>query len=574
VTFVRRLVLGSVLILVLTVGILFWTAERSLRRDLEDEVARTLASEAALVRAGLPADSASWQPFVRRLATQIKHRITLLDRAGWVLADSDFPLGPLPAIENHANRPEVRAALSGGTGRASRRSETVGRLLMYVAIQGGPGVVRVAASLEQVDDLVGQAQRAVAGAAFVALLIGTILAVAAGRSIAKPLIEIGSAARAIAAGAAPRFPRSGIPEIDGLVQALRQMHQQLGDRFEELRREQAETAALVESMIEGVIAADERGRIVMANPAARRLLGYDLADRLPNLPALFRVKAAREVVTAVLAGQAVQDRELEMDDGVFLMNARPLPSGGAVLVIHDLTDTRRLETIRRDFVANVSHELKTPLTSISGYTETLLGDGPDPETTRRFLSTILANARRMQRLVDNLLDLARLEAGHWQPEQEPVDIAGVAEDAWDSLGNNSRTQSIQFVLEVPPDAATVFADTDAIRQVLINLLDNSIRYTPVGGRIVCRSRIDGNGVAISIEDNGSGIVREHLPRVFERFYRADASRSRDEGGTGLGLAIVKHLVEAHGGRVAAESERGAGTTITCWFPNPANTELV
>jgi two-component system, OmpR family, phosphate regulon sensor histidine kinase PhoR len=574
VTFVRRLVLGSVLILVLTVGILFWTAERSLRRDLEDEVARTLASEAALVRAGLPADSASWQPFVRRLATQIKHRITLLDRAGWVLADSDFPLGPLPAIENHANRPEVRAALSGGTGRASRRSETVGRLLMYVAIQGGPGVVRVAASLEQVDDLVGQAQRAVAGAAFVALLIGTILAVAAGRSIAKPLIEIGSAARAIAAGAAPRFPRSGIPEIDGLVQALRQMHQQLGDRFEELRREQAETAALVESMIEGVIAADERGRIVMANPAARRLLGYDLADRLPNLPALFGVKAAREVVTAVLAGQAVQDRELEMDDGVFLMNARPLPSGGAVLVIHDLTDTRRLETIRRDFVANVSHELKTPLTSISGYTETLLGDGPDPETTRRFLSTILANARRMQRLVDNLLDLARLEAGHWQPEQEPVDIAGVAEDAWDSLGNNSRTQSIQFVLEVPPDAATVFADTDAIRQVLINLLDNSIRYTPVGGRIVCRSRIDGNGVAISIEDNGSGIVREHLPRVFERFYRADASRSRDEGGTGLGLAIVKHLVEAHGGRVAAESERGAGTTITCWFPNPANTELV
>jgi two-component system, OmpR family, phosphate regulon sensor histidine kinase PhoR len=574
VTFVRRLVLGSVLILVLTVGILFWTAERSLRRDLEDEVARTLASEAALVRAGLPADSASWQPFVRRLATQIKHRITLLDRAGWVLADSDFPLGPLPAIENHANRPEVRAALSGGTGRASRRSETVGRLLMYVAIQGGPGVVRVAASLEQVDDLVGQAQRAVAGAAFVALLIGTILAVAAGRSITKPLIEIGSAARAIAAGAAPRFPRSGIPEIDGLVQALRQMHQQLGDRFEELRREQAETAALVESMIEGVIAADERGRIVMANPAARRLLGYDLADRLPNLPALFRVKAAREVVTAVLAGQAVQDRELEMDDGVFLMNARPLPSGGAVLVIHDLTDTRRLETIRRDFVANVSHELKTPLTSISGYTETLLGDGPDPETTRRFLSTILANARRMQRLVDNLLDLARLEAGHWQPEQEPVDIAGVAEDAWDSLGNNSRTQSIQFVLEVPPDAATVFADTDAIRQVLINLLDNSIRYTPVGGRIVCRSRIDGNGVAISIEDNGSGIVREHLPRVFERFYRADASRSRDEGGTGLGLAIVKHLVEAHGGRVAAESERGAGTTITCWFPNPANTELV
>ena len=566
-TFVRRLVAGSVLILLLTVMILLWVAEHSLRRDLEGDIGRALESEARLVREALPPDSTEWPAAVRRLAIETGHRITLIDQHGWVKADSHFPSGPLPPLDNHSQRPEVRAALAVGRGVASRRSETIGQLLLYVAIPGGPGVVRVAAGLDQVDQVVSRAQQAIAGAALIALLIGTVLALAAGRSVARPLVEIGSAARAIAAGAPPRFPRSGIPDIDGLVQALRQMHQQLGDRFDELRREQAETAALVESMVEGVIAADGRGRIVTANPAARRMLGYDQTDPLPGLPELFRVKAAREVVDAALEGDAVQDRELEMDDRVFLMNARPLPSGGAVLVIHDLTEVRRLEAMRRDFVANVSHELKTPLTSISGYAETLLTDTPDGETTRRFLTTIVTNARRMQRLVDNLLDLARLEAGRWQPELEPIDIAEAAQDTWSALRDGSRALAVEFGVEVAEDAATVLADADAVRQVLTNLLDNSLRYTPPGGRILCRSRIEGEGVAISVTDNGSGIVPEHLPRIFERFYRSDPSRSRDEGGTGLGLAIVKHLVEAHGGRVSAESGRGVGTTIACWFPN-------
>jgi PAS domain S-box-containing protein len=567
VSFVRRLVAGSVFILVLAVLILLWVAEHSLRRDLEGDITRTLESEARLVREALPADSVAWPGAVRRMAAETGHRITLIGRDGWVRADSDFPPGPLPPIQNHSQRPEVRAALAGHRGVASRRSETVGRLLLYVAMPGGPGVVRVAAGLDQVDEIVSRAQQAIAGAALLAILIGSVLALAAGRSIAQPLVEIGSAARDIAAGAPPRFPRSGIPDIDILVQALREMHHQLGDRFAQLRREQAETAALVQSMVEGVIAADERGRIVTLNPAARRMLGYSEGDALPGLPELFRVKAAREVVDAVLQGEAVQDRELEMDDRVFLMNARPLPSGGAVLVIHDLTEMRRLEAMRRDFVANVSHELKTPLTSISGYAETLLTDTPEPETTRRFLSTIATNARRMQRLVDNLLDLARLEAGRWQPEREPIDVAEAARDTWDALRDGSRAVAVDFAVEVADDADTVLADADAIRQVLTNLLDNSLRYTPRGGRIVCRSRVEGDGVSISVADNGSGIVPEHLPRIFERFYRSDPSRSREEGGTGLGLAIVKHLVEAHGGRVSAESARGVGTTITCWFPN-------
>jgi len=563
-------VLGIVAILILVVLVLLWGAERSLRRDLESDIAAALENEARLIREALPADSLGWDESVHRLARQNGHRITLVDRTGRVRADSDFPPGPLPeTIENHAGRPEVHAALDGRAGAATRRSETVGRRLMYVAVPGGPGAVRVAADLTQVDATIRRAQGAVAGAALLALVVGTVLALVAGRSVARPLTDIATVARAIAAGAPPRFPRSGIPEVDVLVQSLRQMHRQLADRFEELRREQAESAALVESMVEGVVAADGRGHIVTANPAARRLLGYGPTEPLPDLPELFRVKAAREVVDAVLEGDVVQNRQLEMDDRVFLMNARPLPTGGAVLVLHDLTETRRLEAVRRDFVANVSHELKTPLTSISGYAETLLGDSADPEMAQGFLRTILSNARRMQRLVDDLLDLSRIESGRWQPTLSEVDIAAVARESWAALAGRADSRHIDLTLDLAPEATAVAADLDAIRQILTNLMDNSLRHTPEGGRVTCLARrLDGE-VSVAIRDNGSGITREHLPRIFERFYRADQSRSRDEGGTGLGLAIVKHLVEAHGGRVSAESERGSGTTVTCLFPDPA-----
>ncbi len=570
-TFATRLVAGTLLVLVLAVAVLLFVAERSLRRDLVGDIERSLESEAVLIREALPADSGGWGEAVRRLAAnQGNRRITLVDAAGRVRADSDFPPGPLPAIESHLDRPEIQAALVGRTGVATRHSETVGRPMLYVAVPGGPGAIRVAADLRQVDDIVRRAQAAVLGAALLALLVGALLALVAGRSIARPLTQITTAARAIAAGTPPRFPRSGVPDIDALVQALRQMHRQLADRFEELRREQAETAALVESMVEGVIAADGRGRVVTANPAARRLLGYDPLDPVHDLAELIRAKAAREVVDAVLGGASVQDREVELDGRSVLLNARPLPAGGAVLVMHDLTELRRLEAVRRDFVANVSHELKTPLTSISGYAETLLSDPPDPDMARGFLRTILGNARRMQRLVDDLLDLSRIESGGWQPQPTEIDVAAAAREAWTEVSARPESREVEFGVEVEPGAEMLCADHDAVRQVLTNLMENSLRHTPAGGRIECVARRDGAGIAVSVRDSGTGITREHLPRIFERFYRADLSRSREEGGTGLGLAIVKHLVEAHGGRVSAESERGQGTTVTCWFPAPGS----
>ena len=564
--FAGRLVVGTILVLLVTVSVLVWTAEVSLRRHLETDFAVGLEREARLVREALPASREDWGPLIHRFASQNAHRITLIDHTGIVIEDSEVPASQLATLENHRNREEVAAALSGRTGRAARGSASVGRRLMYVAIPGGPGVVRLAADLDQVNQTVRRAQGSVLLAALMALLLGAVLAFVAGRAIARPLTEISSAAAAIAGGNAPRFPHSGIPDIEALVRGLRQMHLQLTERFQALQQEQSETALMVDSMAEGVIAADHRGRVLNANESARRLLGYEPGSALPDLPQLFRAKTARGVVDAALHGKSIMGAELELDGMVLVLSASPLPTGGVILVMQDLTEIRRLEAMRRDFVANVSHELKTPLTSISGYSETLLTDHPDAETAQRFLQVILGNAQRMQRLVDSLLDLSRIESGRWQPKLEAVDLRPLIRGVFDDYHERSAGNKVTMEMDLDPAAVVIVADEDAVRQVVLNLVDNALRYTSAGGKVICRSRVEADEIALSVSDTGAGITREHLPRIFERFYRADASRSREEGGTGLGLAIVKHLVEAHGGRVLAESTRGQGTTITAFFP--------
>ena len=399
------------------------------------------------------------------------------------------------------------------------------------------------------------------------LLLSVVLALAVGRSISSKLVALSAAARAIAAGTLPRFPNSRIPEMAALVQALRQMDRELTDRVEGLRQEQAEGSAMIAAMGEGIIASDQRGRVVIANPAARRLLGYRPDEPLPDLRTLFREKLAREAVDEVLDGAEVQEREFDFDGQVISLNARQLAGGGAVLVLHDLTQVRRLEAIRRDFVANVSHELKTPLTSISGYAETLAEGGVDAATQQRFLETIRSNAMRMHRLVDDLLDLSRIESGRWVPRPEATSAAVVARDVLGAVADHAGARGVALTLKLAADADTIFCDAAALGQILGNLVDNSLRYTPRGGTITVNTIRTGATITISVVDTGSGIPGEHHDRIFERFYRAEPSRSRAEGGTGLGLAIVKHLVEAHGGSVGVESGLGEGTTIWARFPD-------
>ena len=399
----------------------------------------------------------------------------------------------------------------------------------------------------------------------VAFLAAGILTWLLGRSVTKPLDDLNDAARAFAAGRSPEYPESQVPEIARHALELRLVHQELANRLAQLRSEREETRTLIESMADGVLAANARGEIVSSNSAARRLLGYRDDAELPPLGALFHDKPARDTLRDALAGRDVGQRALEVEDRVLLATGRTLPDGGTLLVLRDVTELRRLETVRRDFVANVSHELKTPLTSIAGYAETLAAESRDPQVTR-FADTILSNARRMQRLVDELLDLSRIESGRWQPVRRVIELEPAAREAWTAFAERATAGQVRFEVHVAPDAHAVPADADALRQVFTNLFDNALRHTPPGGRIRVSADVVSDSVRLAVEDTGSGIPSDQLPRIFERFYRVDAGRARQQGGSGLGLAIVKHLVEAHGGSVEAESALGRGTAIRMTFP--------
>ena len=536
-SFAGRLVLGTFSVVILALMVLIWGSERTLRTSLEADLHASLEREARLVASMLPSDTTLWQGVVERVANDEGHRIVVSNADGRVHASTDSLVG----------------------GRVIRAEQQYGALR-----------VMAAARLDDLDAAVDRARTSMMLAAFSALLVALGLAFVAGRSIARPLVELSGAARAIAQGAQPRFPRSNIPEVDSLAQALRQMHRDLADRFTELQQERASSTAIVDAMTDGIVASDGRGRVVLVNAAARRMLDYDHDEPLPNLQALFRVKLARKAVDEVLEGNTVQDREVEMDGRTFSINARPAGDAGTVLILRDLTEMRRLESVRRDFVANVSHELKTPLTSISGYAETLAGGDVDPATTARFLGTILTNAQRMQVLVDDLLDLSRVESGRWTPHIGLVDLEPAVSEAWGQFTDRATAKQVDLRRHLAADATPLQADPEAIRHILCNLFDNALRYVERGGDIVISSKRLDEGIEIAVTDDGSGIPAEHLPRVFERFYRVDPSRSREEGGTGLGLSIVKHMVEAHGGRVSAESELRRGTTVRCWFPGDRN----
>ncbi|HEX4632541.1 MAG TPA: ATP-binding protein, partial [Gemmatimonadales bacterium] len=513
-------------------------------------------------------DSLAWSDVAHRLGAMIGRRVTLIDPTGRVRGDADFPLEALPHLENHLLRPEVQQALKEGVGTYQRLSASTNERQLYVAVRGGPpglALVRVSATLGSVDAAVWATERTILGVGILAVLGAALVAWLMGLSLSRPLVQLAGSARAIAAEGEPVFPDSRIREVGDHVRALRAMHEELQGRFAELRREREESRTLVESMTDGVIAADSAGRIGTCNAAARRMLGRTAAEAIPELGLLFLEKGSRDFVREILAGREVDERELTVGGRVLLGTGRMLPDGGTLFVLRDVTALRRLETVRRDFVANVSHELKTPLTSIAGYAETIAAEAEAESPARHFAGTILANAKRMHRLVEDLLDLSKIESGGWRPVPRVVDLSAAAREAWSPFAEAAADRGVSFELKVPA-SVSIAADPDALRQILSNLYDNSLRHTPRGGNITVWSAPAGDGVVLEVRDTGSGILAEHLPRIFERFYRADPARSRDQGGTGLGLAIVKHLVEAHSGRVDAESTPGRGTTIRIVLP--------
>ena len=425
---------------------------------------------------------------------------------------------------------------------------------------GGDGV-----SEQEADLFLRQVRRDILFAGLGTLVVGVLFARALARPLARPIEELSDVARALAAGDLTRRPMlSGPGEVGDLDDALRRLAAQLEARLRALQAEESPLVAITESINEGVIAVDRHGRVVRVNAVARGLLA--LQDPVPfpvhRLPADRTLRGALE---AALQGRDADPADVTVEERTISLTARPLPEGGAVLALYDLSPFRKLEAVRRDFVANVSHELRTPLTIISGFVETLHDEDVPPPLRRQFLGMVSGNVMRMGRIVDDLLDLSRIESGGWVPNPTEQDMPALANEILGPLRTRADERGVRLGTDIASDATRLYADYTAARQILTNLAENALRYTSEGS-VVLFARAESGGVWIGVRDTGVGISADHLPRLFERFYRVDPGRSREAGGTGLGLAIVRHLTEAHGGRVHAESTLGEGTSISAWFP--------
>jgi two-component system phosphate regulon sensor histidine kinase PhoR len=563
----QRLLLGALIVVGFLAVLIVTIVDRQLRQRLRDDASQFLASDAALVGGLWQRDSLFPDSLADRSGDALGRRVTLIRPDGVVIGDSEFDDAALVGLQNHASRPEVADALAGRVGASRRPSPSTGVQEMYVAVPvTGRGVARISLPTERIDAVTNDARRDLLGASLLALLGALAIAFLFSRSVSRPIEELRDVAEALADGDLARRPTMRAPgEVGDLAVALRELAEQLSSRLRALENDETLLVQLTESLNEGVIAVDLNRQVVRINETARRLLGTRAPLPFPvdDLP---RDVVLRDALEDALTGEIRDGTEIVIAGRTLNITARPLTGGGAVLALFDLTRVRRLEAVRRDFVANVSHELRTPLTIVGGFAETLAGDDVPPDTLRQFAERILGNTRRMQRIVDDLLDLSRIESGGWKPNPTRIDLTAMTSDVFGAARDAAAAKGLLLEREIPPEASTVNADATALRQILGNLVDNAVRHTATG-RVVLFSEPHERGVVVGVRDTGSGIPPEHLPRIFERFYRVDPGRAREEGGTGLGLAIVKHLVEAHGGRVKALSEVGAGSTITALFPH-------
>ena len=491
-------------------------------------------------------------------------RATVIDIQGRVLADSE---AQAEAMENHASRPEFGAALKGNVGSNTRRSHTLGIPFLYVAAPVPGGAVRLAYPLSDVDAATAYVRRRLLMGSVLAFAVSLVLAGVFAELTARRLRRIVHFAGEIAAGdLGARIAEPSADEVGQVAAALDKTAHQLEESFAALKNSQRQLETLLNSMQDAVIAVGADDRVQWANrtmdklaPQRTRLQApVEETVRDPDFLRAVRCAGAEKKVYTARAASILPGRSYDV-------TAAPLPGGGAVAVLRDLTESERMEKTRRDFIANVSHELRTPLTSIQGYTETLLDGSAENGHSREFLDIIRKNAARMSRLTEDLLTLARVESGEHRFDLQPVPAGELLREAVQNFRENARAAGIELqVLEAP--AKIVAADREAVHQVFSNLVENAVKYGGSGGRIVLGARPAPRGVEFYVQDFGSGIPSEHLPRLFERFYRVDKARSRESGGTGLGLAIAKHIVLAHGGAIRAESELNHGSTFIFTLP--------
>ena len=519
------------------------------------------------------ADLGAWDALADDLGARAGARVTVIRADGLVIGDSSVPLAQLPTLENHATRPEVAAALAGGHGDALRDSATVGQRMLYAAIRFErdsqvAGVVRAALPLDAVDSIVRGARWLLVAASVLALVVAALVIWLATRRTTRVVRQLTEVAERMAGGdLGARTRILGGDELGALGRTLDHLATGLAQTLGELKSERDLAAGILAAMQEGLLVLDAGGRIAVLNPALREmlLLPADVAGKRPL--EVIRHHELKELIEHGGGGEielsGVKPRRL-------LVRVSRLDGlGGTLVVFFDVTDLRRLESIRRDFVANVSHELRTPVTAVRSAAETLrnvLGKN-DPETAARFLDIIERNAERLQDLVEDLLDLSRIESRQYRLRPEAIELGAMFSHALFGLRERAEKKGITLRSEATADLPSARADRRALEQVLANLIDNAIKYAGPGATVVVRAAPRGDDLEIAVADDGPGIDARHLPRLFERFYRVDPGRGRDIGGTGLGLSIVKHLVEAMGGRVTVHSDPGKGSTFTFTLPS-------
>jgi len=572
---------------------------RVLQRDYIRSTDDNLASLTNLAQARPPRldDAAELRAWTEWMATS-GARVTVIDNMGRVLTDSAHDP---ETMEDHSDRPEVQQAFASGQGQSVRHSATLGRDLVYRAMRyqpptGPPVVIRMAFPLSQIDSSLAELRRRLLVASLVILVVGGAISLIYFRVFAARVKKLERFARRVAQGDFRPLPSEGSrDELSDLTDALNETAAWMDGTIRSLSGERNRSSAILRSMVEGVAVIDAQERIVFSNRAFSDILNLDPATiegrpvievvRNSELLGLIRraLKGEEGLQTDVAIG-IVQQRSFSitatpvqaLETGAAGANSaipgdgtQPSPErpSGAVVVLHDVTELRRLERVRQDFVANVSHEFKTPLTAIQGFAETLLaGAMDDPRANRRFLEIIRDHATRLARLTDDLLKLARIEAGKLEVEFFPVQLLELIERCAEITLLKATRKQITLDLAVPPGLPAVRGDASLLREVLQNLLDNAIQYTPEGGQIRVSATAGAREATITVADTGIGIPLADQERIFERFYRVDAARSREAGGTGLGLSIAKHIVEAHGGRLWVESEVGRGSKFSFSVP--------
>ena len=506
----------------------------------------------------------------REITDRIGYRVTLIDPEGTVLGDSYVEPGQLFQVENHFNRPEVQGVLVDGkaVSFAERTSTTVDQPLLYAAqltsLNGAPVVLRIAAPQTDIVRAVSGVQRAIALAGIIATLFSLVAAYVISIALTRPLVLLAKRAREFSRGDyAARVQDAKVTELQDVADAFNTLTDELQVRLRELGHEREEMQTLIDCMAEGVIALSADAKVLRMNRSARALLELPHTQDFAPVGSIVRDNKLRSILEDAVIRPGNSD-EVEINGRYLLVSTRALDLGGAVTTLLDISETRRLEQVRRDFVANASHELKTPLTSIRGYAETLLDDEPPEKLKHEFLNSIRQNTHRLERLVEDLLDLSKLESGGWGSSGDLLDIKEIAQEAWEIVRDSKDKGGVDFVID---GGISARGDHQGLFQIFRNLLENAARHTDIGGSIhISMARIEGSMVEVLISDDGEGIPAESLPRIFERFYRADSARARDFGGTGLGLAIVRHLISGMGGEISAESQLSQGTTIRFTIP--------